>query len=233
MIKIRGKFSKENDMKFIGHLDLMRLFQRAFRRADIPVKYSEGYNPQPKISLATALPLGVVSQGEYFDLELEEEMPLELFISKMNEALPKSLKLLKAQYTDDKKSIMSLISWSSYVVRIEFSKTFSEEQIHNEIEDFLDRKEILVTKVKKKKGKTKKTEVNIREFIKELNIFDINNDHAILKILLKTGSNGNLKPEDLISALIEYSDLEIKVEKTKIQRLELFIEENNEIVTPI
>lgn len=233
MIKIRGKFSKENDMKFIGHLDLMRLFQRAFRRADIPVKYSEGYNPQPKISLATALPLGVVSQGEYFDLELEEEMSLELFISKMNEALPKSLKLLKAQYTDDKKSIMSLISWSSYVVRIEFSKTFSEEQIHNEIEDFLERKEILVTKVKKKKGKTKKTEVNIREFIKVLNIFDISNDHAILKILLKTGSNGNLKPEDLVSALIVYSDLEIKVEKTKIQRLELFIEENNEIVTPI
>ncbi|WP_202710650.1 TIGR03936 family radical SAM-associated protein [Sporosalibacterium faouarense] len=233
MIKIRGKFTKENEMIFIGHLDLMRLFQRCFRRADIPVKYTEGYNPQPKLSLATALPLGVTSHGEYFDLELDRQIPIESFIEMTNKFLPKSIRIIKSQYTDDKKSIMSLIRWSSYIIKINLENTIDEDVLQKELDDFLNKDEIIITKTKKKRGKIKKRDVNIREFIKDFDIFSFDNNSVIFKVMLKTGSTGNLKPEDLIWAFNNYSNLDIIEDKTKIQRLELFIEEENNITTPI
>lgn len=233
MIKIRGKFIKDKDMRFIGHLDLMRVFQRAFRRADVPVKYTEGFNPQPKLALATALPLGVTSQGEYLDVELEKKIDLDEFIRSMNEILPNSIKILKVKYTNDNKSTMSLIRWSSYIVGIGFLEELTKEEFEKYLEDFFSNKEILITKTSKKRGKTKEREVNIRDLIKDISILDFNNNGVILKMMLKTGSSGNLKPIDVIGALINYTELKIIEDETKIQRLELFIEEDGEIVTPI
>ncbi len=233
MKKIRGKFLKEKDLKYIGHLDLMRLFDRAFRRANIPIKYSEGFNPHSKFSLATALPLGVESQGEYFDLELEKEITIEEFINNMNDVLPDSIRVLKAVYTDDKKSIMSLIRWSTYIIKIALSKTLDDKDIHEEINNFLSREDIIIIKEKVKKGKKTQRELNIREYIKSIDIFNHTDDIVVLKTTLKTGSTGNLKPEDLISALVKYSDIDIEEDSTRIQRIELFIEDDNKIVAPI
>lgn len=233
MKKIRGKLLKEKDLKYIGHLDLMRLFDRAFRRANIPIKYSEGFNPHAKFSLATALPLGVESQGEYFDLELEKEITIEEFINNMNNVLPDSIRVLKAVYTDDKKSIMSLIRWSTYIIKIALSKTLDDKDIHEEINNFLSREDIIIIKEKVKKGKKTQRELNIREYIKSIDIFNHTDDIVVLKTTLKTGSTGNLKPEDLISALVKYSDIDIEEDSTRIQRIELFIEDDNKIVAPI
>jgi len=96
----------------------MRLFQRAFRRAGIPVKYSEGFNPHPKLSFATALTLGVSSEGEYMDVELDSHIELQEFIESLNNVLPEGIRVLKAEYIENKDSIMSLIRWSSYVIEM-------------------------------------------------------------------------------------------------------------------
>lgn len=233
MIKIRGKFIKDNELKYIGHLDLMRLFQRAFRRADIPVKYSEGFNPQPKLSLATALSLGIPSHGEYFDLELNEEMDINDFTKDLNEVLPEGVKILKAVYTDDKNSVASLIRWGSYVIELELEETLEDGDISKEIKDFLGKDEIIIVKEKKKKGKRVKKEKNIRKDILDLSILTNESSRLILKTTLRTGSDGNLKPEDLITALKDNTKLEILEDGMKIQRLELFIEGDEKMVTPI
>ena len=233
MKKIRGKFKKEKDLKYIGHLDLMRLFDRTFRRANIPIKYSEGFNPQPKFSFATALPLGVESHGEYFDLELEKEIAIDEFVENMNNTLPKAIRVLKAVYTDDKKSIMSLIRWSTYIIKIVLTNEISENDLHSAISDFLAKNDIIITKEKIKKGKKTQREIDIREFIKNIELFNHTDNIVVLKTTLKTGSTGNLKPEDLINALDMYTNIEIEKDKTRIQRLELFIENDNKIIAPI
>ena len=94
---IRAKYKKEDDMIFISHLDLQRLLQRAFRRAEINLSYSQGFNPHPKMSYGNALALGVESQGEYVDIEIEDDITVEEFLRRINEELPKGVEFIKAK----------------------------------------------------------------------------------------------------------------------------------------
>ncbi|MBS4537167.1 TIGR03936 family radical SAM-associated protein [Clostridium sp. D2Q-11] len=232
MAKLRVKFKKDSLIRYISHLDLMRLFQRAFRRANIPVEYSQGYNPQPKFSLATALALGLTSEGEYMDIEVVEEISTEEFTRKMNEVLPEGVKILKANYTEDSKSLMALIKWSSYIIELELLEGTSKEKVLENISDYLKQDEILITKQKKKKGRIVTREVNIREGIENIELLLLEENKLILKTLLKTGSNGNLKPEILIETL-HREGLNINNEEYKIHRLELFTEIDGKKVAPI
>ena len=82
---IRTKFNKEGDMIYISHLDLQQLLQRAFRRAEIDLVHSQGFNPHPKISYGNALALGTESQGEYFDVEIvDESITIDEYLTKMD-----------------------------------------------------------------------------------------------------------------------------------------------------
>ncbi|WP_165442897.1 TIGR03936 family radical SAM-associated protein [Senegalia massiliensis] len=224
MLKLRVKFKKYSLIRYISHLDLMRLFQRAFRRANIPVEYSKGFNPQPKFSFATALALGLTSDGEYMDIELQEEIAPEKFIKDMNDVLPEGVEILEAHYTDDKKSLMSIIKSSSYIIELIPLENSSKKSIYEAIDNFKRKKEIYITKSKKKKGRTVKKEVDIRKNIYELDIILYESDRIILKTLLKTGSTGNLKPELLIKALIK-EGLQVDNVDYNIHRLDLFTED--------
>ena len=105
---IRTKFNKEEDMIYISHLDLQQLLQRAFRRADIDLVHSQGFNPHPKISYGNALALGTESQGEYVDVEIEEDLSVEEYLNRMNEQLPEGIKFIKAKEIDKQEAIFSI-----------------------------------------------------------------------------------------------------------------------------
>ena len=94
---IRVKYKKEDEMIFISHLDLQRLLQRAFRRAKINLSYSEGFNPHPKMSYGNALALGVESQGEYVDIEIEDDIEVKEFLERINEQLPDGIKFVRTR----------------------------------------------------------------------------------------------------------------------------------------
>lgn len=231
MLTIRAKFTKGNDLIYIGHLDLIRVFKRALLRADIPADYSQGFNPQPKLSFATALSLGVESDGEYMDLELTKEIDCDEFINKVNEVLPHGIKIVKAKYIDGKHKIMSLIRWSSYIIEINLKYTIEEDIIRNSIKEILDRKEIIVIKEKKKdKRKVIRKEVDIRDLIKDIDLLLYENNRIIIKTMLKTGSVGNLKPEIIVDLINEKEEINIIEDMTKIKRLELFIEDGGKII---
>lgn len=232
-MKIRAKFTKVEDLKYISHLDLMRLFQRAFRRANIPVKYSEGFNPHPQFSLATALALGVSSDGEYMDVELDSQMEPEEFVKNMNEVLPNGIKILKAVTSDDKDSIVSSIRWSAYIIGFTPKETMTSEQIRDEISRFLNKEELILTKEKKKGKNVTVKEHNVRNRIKELFLLSNENDTIILKTTLMTGSQGNIKPEEVVELLKKYTNIKLEEGSLRIHRLELFVERDGAISLPI
>ena len=93
-MKARIKFRKYGVMKFIGHLDVMRFFQKVMRRADIPIAFSGGFSPHMIMSFANPLGVGVTSDGEYFDIELTEEIDMQAAVARMNETVVEGIEIV-------------------------------------------------------------------------------------------------------------------------------------------
>lgn len=233
MKNMRLKFSKKGKMIYISHLDLMRLFQRAFRRGGIMLKHTEGFNPQPKMSFATALALGTSSDGEYMDIELETDISPAELRERLDESLPPDIKVLKAAEKEGKESIMALIEWGQYVVKLNSNMEYDLEKLNKAIESFLKLEEIVEVKEKKKKHKVTTREVNIRPNIKRIDLMTSENSEIMMNMFLKTGSNGNLKPETVVEKLAEYTELDLDRDSVKVHRIDLFVERDGKIVTPI
>ena len=237
MLMLRVKFTKESYLKYISHLDLMRLFNRTFRRADIPIKYTEGFNPQPKFSIANPLALGIESISEYMDIELEEEMPVEDFIEKMNKELPKQIRILEGKYIEDDKSLSSLVELSHYEISFSFKKLEENLELKQLIEEWLKKDKITIKKLKRKKGKIQEKEQNIRPLIINIVINEqciLNNAQFVkMNCLLKAGDRGNLKPMDLIEAMDKEFELNIDLDSVEIKRVGLFLKDDGEIELPI
>ena len=104
MLKVRVKFAKEGAMKFIGHLDIMRYFQKAIRRAGIPIAFSGGFSPHMIMSFAAPLGVGVTSSGEYFDMELTEEMSSAEMTKRLNDTMAEGMKVISVRQIPDGKA---------------------------------------------------------------------------------------------------------------------------------
>ena len=101
MCVIICKYSKTGFLKYISHLDVLRFIQRSVKRAGINAKYSEGFNPHMKTSFGYPLSLGTESIGEYFELELNEKIDLDVFVEKMNSVMPKEMQIIKASVSEE------------------------------------------------------------------------------------------------------------------------------------
>ena len=237
MITMRSRFYKKGDMVFISHLDLIRVFERAVRRAGIPVAYTQGFNPHPIMAFATALGIGVASEGEYIDIQLSDDMDSELFMSRLNSVLPDGLEIIKSKKIFDKaKSLMSIVCSSIYLVKLKTKKLLNETDVKQYIEDLLDREVIIERKQRKqKRGQRKKKpefrEINIRPFIRDIELFLLNEYEILLKMHLAAGSRGNLKPEVVVDKLHELAGLPIEEYETRIKRLDLFADREGKFMT--
>ncbi|MCT4507421.1 MAG: TIGR03936 family radical SAM-associated protein [Tepidibacter sp.] len=229
---IRCKLIKEKDMVYISHLDLQRLLQRTLRRAGIKVAYSQGFNPHPKISFGQALSLGVTSYGEYIDVELEDVIEAEEFLTRVNSVLPEGIKIQKAKFIDKTttKSLSSSISHGSYVISMNINSDLDIENIKSKVDEFMKLDEIINVK-KNKKGKLK--EVNIRPLIKTLKIASLEENILTLNMVVAIGSSANLNPTVLIDKLNGFADIGIDLENLKITRNDLYIENKNKLVVPM
>lgn len=121
--RYRLKYSKGEELRFISHLDLMRAFIRAISRSQIPISYSEGYHPHPRIAFGPPLPLGYISQAEYLDLELSSPFAGDL-VAYLNNCLPPGLRIIQAKPILPKaRSLNSLVEYGEYLVRFPHSTT--------------------------------------------------------------------------------------------------------------
>lgn len=184
-------YSKENEGIYISHLDFLRTIARSLRRAMLPVKYSEGFNPHACLSFASPLGVGISSGCERFCVQLTKEVDTEEFKERLNSALPRCIKALSVFEGEED---FSRIAYADYEIVTEGD--ISSEQLAA----FMAMDEILMPKKTKKGIK----EVNIKE-----DIFSISGNNKGYKATLKTGNEGNLKPMLLTDALIKYISPEI------------------------
>ncbi|MDP2953238.1 MAG: TIGR03936 family radical SAM-associated protein, partial [Chloroflexota bacterium] len=125
--RLRLTFAKKEEVKHIAHLDLMRLWERALRRAEVPLARSQGYNPHPFLALAAPLPLGVTSQNELLDIILCEPMSPDLFLQRIRRQLPPGIELLEVQEVGLKlRSLPSQVRYAEYRVTIEADRPIEE-----------------------------------------------------------------------------------------------------------
>lgn len=207
---VRAKYSKGEEVKYVGHLDSMRTFIRCIKRTCLPIKYSAGFNPRVQISFALPLGVGVTSESEYFDLELESKMNETLLMGELNSVLPIGFKIREVKFIEDKKSLMSLVKEAIYEITVEGEFEFSK------IVELLKQNEVMLEKESKNKKEIK--EFNLKDYI-----IDINFDETNSKIMVHStaGSVNNMNPQFIIKAIEKYIG---KVEDYEIHRKELILE---------
>lgn len=212
MREVRLRFSKTGRCKYISHLDINRCMSRAFSRAQIPLWYTEGFNPHPYMSFSLPLSLGVESLCESVDIRLVKEMSNEKIKQRMNDVLPPDIRIVDVY--DDFRDC-SEIAYSDYVFKIEF---LDNEAALEKIKSVLAGDEILAEK-KAKQGKRRVVkETNIKEFIDKYNI-SIRDNEIVLNIRLEAGTKRNLNPTLLFDALIRL--IETDFEWKSISRIDL------------
>lgn len=221
------EYTKEERVKFISHLDLMRTMQRAVRRAGIPIAYSQGFNPHPVMAFASALPVGVTSEREYMDIILAEPVSLPVLNERLNYALPRGIAIRDSVVTDDKTpSLMSLIERADYRV------AGAEWDWEKAVTAYLNEPEIIV----EKKGKRGAVSVNLKESIHA--VMADEDDPKVLHISMKTGSKGSLKPEIAVKSMLELSEQHFPGDESfglpaAVHRTGLYILKDGEWVTPL
>ena len=190
-------FTKEAPVRFVSHLDLQRLFQRAFRRAKLPLAYSQGFNPHPLVSFATALSVGMTSRGEYLDVTLAEEISPEEFIAAVTPVLPEGVRITEVfDMCDSRSSLTSAMRSASYSAEVRFERPVSREELDGAVEKLLSG-EIVVQK--KTKGGIKPKD--IRPMVLELSVVSADGDCAELFIKGVLSAEGGLNPDMLLNEL--------------------------------
>ena len=218
-------------MIYTSHLDLQKLLQRAFRRADIKLVHSQGFNPHPKISYGNALALGTESQGEYLDLELEEQIDENEFLKRINNTLPKGINFIKAEYiSKDVTSLSSSIEYGEYIFKIELQRPLSKEYIKSKISDIMSADEIILSK-KNKKGKM--VDVDIRPMIRYFDLVDLSENELVLTATIATGSKANLNTNIFIPKILEDLNIDLEPIDVDIIRRDLYMIVDGDLVCPL
>lgn len=201
-MKIRIKFRKYGMMRFIGHLDMMRYFQKAMRRANIDIAYSEGFSPHQIMSFAAPLGVGITSDGEYLDIEVHSSKSSKESLRALNEVMVEGVQVTEyKRLPDAAPNAMSSVAASAYTVQFKeviqnpFSLSALQEALHGFYEG---QEEIIVTKQTKKSQRT----IDLKPFIYELEGIEEENPGFFLK--LSAGSGDNIKPELVLKAFFDY-----------------------------
>ena len=231
LANIRTKFRRSDEVKFISHLDLMKVFERAIRRARLPIAYSQGFNPHPGMVFGLPLSVGVTSDAEYGDFEVtDDELSINEFVQRLNAQLPQGLEILSAKARQSKLNIMSIIAASEYVVVVGTKSDCIDKDIKSSIHRYLAQNEIIV----EKKTKSGIKDTNIRDMIFDLN-FEIQpcSTFNIIKftMLVSAGSKANLKPDLLIESLFGFLNFDFEIDK--IHRTKLFVNEQDQLLDPM
>ncbi|MBE7025347.1 MAG: DUF2344 domain-containing protein [Ruminococcaceae bacterium] len=209
MYKYIVRYAKEGDAKFVSHLDFLRLIQRAMRRANLPLKFSEGFNPHPCLSFAHPLGVGITGKRELFEVEMTEPCPL--LAEQLAPKMPRGIQIVEAFPCE--KNRFSDVARAVYTVLP--TQLPTEEQL----KAFLEKPEILTEKKTKSGIKT----ADIRP-----DIFRAEIRENLLILCLAAGSNANLKPATFMEALAEQIP-DYTPGYCRYTRLCLTDRENNEI----
>lgn len=220
-MKILCKFTKLGYLKFISHLDLVDLFQRTLFQNKVDVKFSEGFNPHPRMSIAYPLPLGIESNSEYMEIYLNSKIDLKDFLIKMNERLPQGIKIVEAKYDDDE-SISNKVK--SVVYAFKLLNTFYDKNKDIDVAKELNKinaMDIVEIERKRKKGKRRIfVKENAKDYLNRLEL----KDNAIYAYI-KMSEQGSLKPALVFDILNNYTDIVMDELDIDLERIGLYQDE--------
>lgn len=192
-MKVRIRFSKQGPLKFIGHLDIMRYFQKLIKRAGIPIAYSNGMSPHQIMSFALPLGIGDESLGEYLDIELTESVTTEKALRDLNAESVEGIEILSFKQLDDKAlNAMASVEAADYSISFRNIPTIN---LQDDFETFIGSNTINVVK----KTKKNESEIDIKPFI-----FKHSVSESQISLRIKCGSVNNVKPELVMKAFYEY-----------------------------
>jgi radical SAM-linked protein len=196
MQRLRIKFSRGPEIKFISHLDIVRLWQRAFNRAGIEIAYSTGFTPHPRISLAAPLPLGVTSETELMDIFCIKGVAPHYFVSAVNQQLPSGITADKVYpLAADLPSLQSQISHAEY--RVEMDSASGPQDIKDAIARLLALEHLAW----QHQRDTGPHQYDLRVLIDDLWVIDWQASPGVLGMRLRCDSNGSGRPEQVAAAL--------------------------------
>lgn len=204
MSRIRAEFRKGEEVRFIGHLDILRTFERALRRAELPVAMTQGFNPRQKISFASPLSLGLTGERELVDIELTRPLPPEEFKIRLNAALPSGLRLVAAtEVPDHLPALMADLEWADYLA--EWQEKPAPGRPASALELFLQQPEIIVVR----QGKKGERRVDIRPAV--LRLEDAGSDEDRIRVTMRLSLSGEntARPAEVLDSLRRLSGLEI------------------------
>ena len=230
-MRIRITFTKQGALRYTGHLDLHKLWERAARRAELPLAYSQGFHPQPKMNMAAALPLGFSSRCEVMDMKLEHDISLDDLPTRLNETLPSGLQVVEVQQVDERApALQTQVVSAEYEVTLTDSSTLRQAQdnaslrvepseLNRRIDSVIESKSI----PRERRGKM----YDLRPLIEELRIMESGSllpgqkqasalQKLFMRLAAREGATG--RPEEVLDVL------GIAFEGTRIERTRLFFQ---------
>jgi radical SAM-linked protein len=212
-MKVRIKFSKEGPVRFIGHLDIMRYFQKAIRRAGIDIAYSTGFSPHQIMSFASPLSVGHESCGEYFDVELNSITDTEDIKMRLNRTMAEGIQILQVAVLDETEgNAMASVAAADYLISFRDSVSLPDDW-KEKLTAFYKKDKIPVIK-KTKKGER---EIDLKETIYQL---EIREDQVYM--LLDAGSGSNMKPGFVLETFCTAENISLPEYPFRVRRLETY-----------
>jgi radical SAM-linked protein len=192
IMRARITFSKQGALRYTGHLDLHRLWERAMRRADLPLSYSQGFHPQPKISLASALPLGFSSRGEVLDVRFNDEIPTEEIASRLKDSLPPDIQVTNVESVDEREpALQTQVLSATYDVHL--TEPVDGSDLMRKVEELMMSESL----PRERRGKT----YDLRPLIETLDVIAEADGKVWMQMKLAARDGATGRPEEVLNAL--------------------------------
>lgn len=209
-MRARITFTKQGALRYTGHLDLHRLWERAMRRADLPLSYSQGFHPQPKISIAAALPLGFSSRAEVVDVRFNEEISTEEIASRLKDNLPVDIKVAKVEGVDERApALQTQVRSAKYEVHL--TEPVDKSDLTRKVGELMMSESL----PRERRGKS----YDLRPLIETLDVVTEANGKVSLRMTLSARDGATGRPEEVLNML------DIEPEYTSVERTCLIFEE--------
>lgn len=221
-MKVRIKFSKNGPIKFIGHLDVMRYFQKAMRRAEIDIAYSKGFSPHQIMSFAQPLGVGVESNGEYMDVELNSAVSAKDVMDKLNAVMNEGIVVESVKkLPEDAVNAMASVAASRYVISIKEGYDLGVDFFSQCLE--LNEKEHIYIIKKMKKSEV---EMDLKPAVFEMSVTEDG-----LEMLVDSSSSGNIKPNLFLEEVCKENQIEYNALAFAIRRLDMYTSVGGKLVS--
>jgi len=201
-MRVRITFSKTGALRYIGHLDLNTIWERAARRAGLPLAYTQGFHPQPKMTFASALPLGFSSRCEVMDMRFNQEIDLTLLSVQLQDVMPSGIGILKVENIDELAPQLQI-----QILSAEYEVTLTEAVDASELKRKIDEAMASPSLPRERRGKS----YDLRPLIEKLELTSENK--ILMQLAAREGATG--RPEEVLDVL------GIMIEHARVERTNL------------